>query len=160
MDSGGKGADNKGMSNFNDISALLEAFCQKGPPGCGCALAKDGKILYECYQGLANVEDRVPMTEDTVFRLFSMTKLIVCSAALIQFERGRFLLNEPLYEYFPEYRSHRLVKIQPNGGIVFEEAKNPMLIKHAFSMAVGLPHFFEQSPSAAAMKEAGRRPGT
>ncbi|MDR0641079.1 MAG: beta-lactamase family protein [Treponema sp.] len=142
------------MSNFNDISALLEAFCQKGPPGCGCALAKDGKILYECYHGLANVEDRVPMTEDTVFRLFSMTKLIVCSAALIQFERGRFLLNEPLYEYFPEYRSHRLVKIQPNGGIVFEEAKNPMLIKHAFSMAVGLPHFFEQSPSAAAMKEA------
>jgi CubicO group peptidase (beta-lactamase class C family) len=141
------------MSDFNNLSALLETFCQKGPPGCACALAREGKIIYEGYHGLANVENRTPLTEDTVFRLFSMTKLIVCTAALIQFERGKFLLNEPLYEYFPEYRRHRLVRTLPNGGVVYEEAKNPMLIKHAFSMAVGLPHPSDHSPTGVAMKE-------
>jgi CubicO group peptidase (beta-lactamase class C family) len=97
------------------------------------------------------VESGRPIAVDTVYRLFSMTKVIICTAAMILFERGKFLLNEPLYEYFPEYRKHRVVKVSPSGCVGFEEAKNPMLIKHAFSMAVGLPYGYANSPTSQAM---------
>lgn len=129
------------MSSFDDLSALLKQFCDQGLPGCGCALARDGELIYEGYFGKADRENGIPVTESTIFRLASMTKVVVCTAALMLFERGKFLLNEPLYEYFPEYRRQ----------------KNPMLIKHAFTMAVGLPHANGDSPTGIAMREVQRK---
>lgn len=139
------------MARFDDLSALLEKFVRNGPAGCGCAVAKDGKTLYEGYFGYADLESKRPVTEDTVYRLFSMTKVIICTAALMLFERGKFLLNEPLYEYFPEYRDTQVVVTGPSGMVYTRKAKNPMLVKHAFTMAVGLPYTFGDSPTVREM---------
>jgi CubicO group peptidase (beta-lactamase class C family) len=142
------------MSKYEDLSALMLRFVEKGPAGCACALAKDGKILYEGYFGKADLENSIPVTADTIFRLWSMTKVIICTAAMMEFEKGHFLLQEPLYEYFPEYRNPKVVKHLPNGGITFEEARNPLLIKHAFSMSVGLPYPNGDDPTSLAMRKA------
>ncbi len=139
------------MATFDDLSRLLEQFVKNGPAGCGCAVAKNGKILYEGYFGYADLEEKRPVTESTVFRLFSMTKVVICTAALMLFERGKFLLNEPLYEYFPEYKDTHVVITKPNGNVEIRKAKNPMLIKHAFMMAVGLPYPFGNSYTAREM---------
>lgn len=140
------------MANFDDLSALLEKFTKEGPAGCGCAVAKDGKVLYEGYFGYADIEEKRPITEDTVYRLFSLTKVVICTAALMLFERGKFLLNEPVYEYFPEYRDTKVLITEPNGNVHIEKTKNPMLIKHAFSMSNGLPYHFGDCISAREMK--------
>ncbi|HEX2945947.1 MAG TPA: serine hydrolase domain-containing protein [Clostridia bacterium] len=139
------------MARFDDLSAMLEKFVKNGPAGCGCAVAKDGKTLYEGYFGYADLESKRPVAEDTVYRLFSMTKVIICTAAMMLFERGKFLLNEPLYEYFPEYRDTQVVVTSPSGMVGTRKAKNPMLVKHAFSMAVGMPYAFGDSPTIRAM---------
>lgn len=139
------------MSNFNDLDALLKQFAENGPAGCACAVAKEGKILYQGYFGYADLEEKRPVTEDTVFRLFSMTKVIICTAALMLFERGKFLLNEPVYEYIPEYRHTKVFVQNPDGSTDVRDAKNPMLIKHAFTMAVGLPYPGDFSPTAREM---------
>jgi len=139
------------MATFDDLSRLLEQFVKNGPAGCGCAVAKNGKILYEGHFGYADLEEKRPVTESTVFRLFSMTKVVICTAALMLFERGKFLLNEPLYEYFPEYKDTHVVITKPNGNVEIRKAKNPMLIKHAFMMAVGLPYPFGNSYTAREM---------
>src|SRR5690554_5321230 len=68
----------KSMAKFDHLSRLLEQFVKIGPPGCGCAVAKDGKVLYEGYFGYADIEEKRPVAEDTVFRLFSMTRVINC----------------------------------------------------------------------------------
>lgn len=128
------------MGKFEDLSSLLEGFVENGLPGCACAVAKNGKTLYEGYYGYADIEEKKLITPDTVYRLFSMTKVIICAAALILFERGKYLLSEPLYEYFPEYKNPQMFKKDPNGNLNIVPAKNPMLIKHAFSHAVGLPY--------------------
>jgi len=141
------------MSKFEDMSALLEQFVKDGLPGCGCAVAKDGKILYEGYFGYADLEEKRPITEGTVYRLYSLTKVVICTAAMILFERGKFLLNEPIYEYIPEYRDTHVAITEPNGNIHIEKAKNPMLIKHAFCMSVGLPYHFGDSLSAQQMRK-------
>ncbi|GHV67221.1 serine hydrolase [Spirochaetia bacterium] len=140
------------MKDYKHLSALLQEFCRKDLAGCACALAKDGNILYEGYYGYADKEAGTPINESTVYRLYSMTKVIVCTAALILYERGKFLLNDPLYEYFPEYRRPLVVKNKAYGWPApFEEAKKPMLVKHAFTMAVGLPYAHGDSVSAMAM---------
>ena len=79
------------MSDFSDLSQLLEFITHNGPSGCACGVAKDGKIIYEGYAGLADIESSKPITEDTVYRLWSMTKVIICTAALMLFERGKYL---------------------------------------------------------------------
>lgn len=140
------------MARFDDLTRLLEEFVKNGPAGCGCAVAKNGETLYEEYFGYADLEDKRPVTEDTVYRLFSMTKVIICTAAMMLFERGKFLLNEPLYEYFPEYRDTQVFVNQPNGNIETRRTKNTMLIKHAFTMAVGMPYNFGNFPTAKEME--------
>lgn len=139
------------MSGYHDLSALLEQFVKTGPAGCGCAVAKNGETLYEGYFGYADLEEKRPVTEDTVYRLFSMTKVIICTAALMLFERGKFLLNEPVYAYFPEYRNTQVFITDSNGNVRVEKAKNPMLIKDAFTMSVGLPYAMGNSPTAVEM---------
>ncbi|MBM7583400.1 CubicO group peptidase (beta-lactamase class C family) [Caldicoprobacter guelmensis] len=86
------------MANFNDLSALLEGFIKRGLPGCGCAVAKNGEVLYEGYFGYADLEEKKPMNEESVFRIFSMTKVVICTAAMILYERGKFLLSDPISE--------------------------------------------------------------
>ncbi len=139
------------MARFNDLSALLEQFTKNGPAGCGCAIAKNGETLYQGYFGYADLEEKRPVAEDTVYRLFSMTKVIICTAAMMLFERGKFLLNEPVYEYFPEYRDTQVFVTEPDGTVHVRKAENPMLIKHAFTMSVGLPYPSENSPTAIEM---------
>lgn len=128
------------MANFKHLDELLQSFAGNTVPGCGCAVAQNGKILYEGYYGMADIEAGKPITADSIYRLFSMTKVIICTAAMIQFERGKFLLNEPFYNYFPEYRNTQVVDQAPNGSIFVRPAKNPMLVRDTFNMAVGLPY--------------------
>lgn len=142
------------MAKFDDLSNLLKKFVEDGLPGCGCAIAKDGKILYEGYFGYADLEGKKRISEDSVFRLFSMTKVVICTAAMILFEKGKFLLHEPIYEYFPEYKDTKVFVKDSNGKLHVERAKNPMLIKHAFTMAVGMPYpFLDDSPTAIEMRK-------
>lgn len=139
------------MAKFDDLSTLLKEFVKNGPAGCGCAVAKDGKTLYEGYFGYADLEEKKPITEDTIYRLFSMTKVVICTAAMMLFERGKYLLNEPIYEYIPEYKDTKVFVTDPNGNLHVEKARNPMLIKHAFSMAVGMPYPHGDSPTSRQM---------
>ncbi len=128
------------MSNMRHLSDLLESFTQSGPPGCALGIAQKGKIIYESYHGMADVDAQRPMDEGAVFRLFSMTKVIVCAAALILFERGKFLLSDPLSDYLPEYGEPRRVKVQPNGSLQIVPAARPLRVRDAFTMACGLPY--------------------
>ncbi|MDO3408916.1 serine hydrolase domain-containing protein [Saccharibacillus sp. CPCC 101409] len=136
------------MARFDDLSALLESFTEQGPAGCACMIARDGEIVYEGYFGRANREKGIAVGPDTVFRLYSMTKVIVCTAAMILFERGKFLLNEPLHRYLPEFKETKKLMIEPSGYVHVVPTENPVLIRHAFGMTTGHPYPFGESLSA------------
>jgi CubicO group peptidase (beta-lactamase class C family) len=141
------------MSKPADLTRLLDEFVKNGPSGCGAAVAQNGKILFEGYAGLADLETRRPITVDTTYRLFSMTKVIICTAAMILYERGQFLLNEPIAQYIPEFAHPKVVVTDHNGAQTLVDAKDPMLVKHAFMMAVGLPYHFGDSLTAQGIRK-------
>ncbi len=140
------------MSTTKDLDNLLDKFAAETVPGCGCIVMKDGKVLYEGYRGTADIATGRKVDENTIFRLYSMTKVIVCTAAMIQFERGAFLLNDPYYLYFPEYKNTMVADREGNGGFKIRPAKSPILVKHTFNMACGLPY---PSPTSGHPTDAG-----
>tara|TARA_B100000959_G_scaffold83923_1_gene89319 strand:+ start:10009 stop:11223 length:1215 start_codon:yes stop_codon:yes gene_type:complete len=65
-------------------------------------IARNGKVVYTETYGLADREENQPMTEDAIFRIYSMSKPITGVALMILYEEGKFFLNDPVARYIPE----------------------------------------------------------
>ena len=105
------------MGSFIYLDDFLKEHVKNGPAGCGCAVVQNDELLYEGYYGYADLEKKKIITPDTVYRQFSTTKVIICTAAMMLFERGRFLMDDPLYEYFPEWKDTMVADTGEDGGI-------------------------------------------
>ena len=64
-----------------------------------------GRIVHSALQGFADAERKAPMREDTIFRIYSMTKPITSVAFMMLVEEARVALDEPVHKYIPEWRS-------------------------------------------------------
>lgn len=126
------------MADFKELSRLLEEILEQGPVGCGCAVARNGEILFEEYHGVKDLESGEPITADSVYRQYSTTKVAVCTGAMMLLERGKFLLNDPIYEYFPEWKDTMVAQPEEDGSYRVRPAKRPILIRDCFSMAMGI----------------------
>ncbi len=109
-------------------------------PGCAAAVSLNGEIVYRGAYGRQGEGD-APMTTDSIFELCSASKVIVMTAALILFERGKFLLQEPISEYLPAYKNMNKYVLK-EGKWEVEPLENPILIEHCFHMACGMPYGF------------------
>ncbi|QAA34437.1 serine hydrolase domain-containing protein [Clostridium manihotivorum] len=128
------------MNQFERLTPLLKSFVEKGPAGCSCSVSRNGEELYRNFEGFADLENKRPITEDTIFRIYSMTKVITCTAALILYERGLFLLNDPLEEYLPEFKNPQVHRYTPYGALSTSPASRPITIKDLFTMSSGLTY--------------------
>ena len=126
------------MSKFKDVENLMHHFLEVGPVGCAVAIAQGEETLFEGCYGYADAAKTKPLAADNLFRLYSMTKVVASVCGLIQFERGKFLLNDPVSEYLPEYKNMSMQVKREDGGWDVVECKKPILMKHAFSMGVGV----------------------
>ena len=77
-------------------------------PGAVIAIARRGKLAYYEAFGYLDPEAGVPMPRDAIFSIASMTKPIFGVAAMMLYERGDLLLNEPLTSYLPELGQQRV----------------------------------------------------
>ncbi len=140
------------MSGKKDLDNLLRTFIDRGLPGAALSVCKDGEIIYESFCGYRDTDKTKPLTEDTLFRIHSITKVYSALCGMMEYERGAFLMDDPVSEYLPEYKNLLVSIPQEDGTFRVEEAKEPMLIRHLFNMRVG--HYsFGDNPTANAMKE-------
>jgi len=78
---------------------------RKEIPGAIVMIARHGKLAYVNVQGFRDVAKGEPLTEDAIFRLYSMTKPIVSIAAMALVEEGRMSIDEPVSKYIPEFKT-------------------------------------------------------
>ncbi|MDO4514739.1 MAG: serine hydrolase domain-containing protein [Lachnospiraceae bacterium] len=128
------------MSDFKDLDQLLQKYVDDGLPGCGMIICKKGEVLYENYCGWADKENGVKLTADHVFRQASLTKIAMYTTAMMLYEQGRFLMSDPLYEYFPEFRHSTKIVQHANGCMEEVPVDKPITIKQIFNMTCGLPY--------------------
>ena len=126
--------------DFTKVTEFLETQKAKGIAGCSCMIFKDDEKVYEHYTGYADIEKQIPVTADTIFRIYSMTKVIVCTAALQLYERGLYNLNDPLADYMPEFKNCKVYKTMPNGVVRVAPATNQITVKDLFTMRAGITY--------------------
>ncbi len=125
-------------------------------------VARHGKLVYSAAVGLRDRENKVPMSLDTRFRIFSMTKPITAVAVLMLYEDGKFHLDDPVSKFLPAFADSRVFSsVDAAGNIVTEPLKKPITIRHLLTHTSGLgygPGYDRTSPLAkawAAMSFAG-----
>ena len=91
-------------ARLREATSLLSRFVEEGKiAGAVAAVARHGKLAYLEAVGVQDLETRAPMTERSVFRIYSMSKFVTAVAAMMLYEEGRFELNDPVSKYLPEF---------------------------------------------------------
>ena len=83
--------------------------------GAVTLVARHGQVAWFKAQGMADREAGKPMQRDSIFRICSMTKPITSVAAMILYEEGRFLLDDPISRYLPEFKNPKVL-VKPASG--------------------------------------------
>ncbi|SFJ33936.1 CubicO group peptidase, beta-lactamase class C family [Paenibacillus sp. UNC496MF] len=125
--------------SFSKLKDYLNRFyAEKNVPGLGIAVYYKQEPVFEHYAGFSDVENRIEFGPDTIFRLYSATKVITCTALLQLFEAGAFKLGDPLHAYMPEYKDMAVRHRREDGAEELRSAQNPIAIEHLFSMSAGI----------------------
>jgi CubicO group peptidase (beta-lactamase class C family) len=128
------------MSNNTDLKELLESFVRMGPAGCGLSVCKNGKEIFHQYAGYADLETQRKLAKGDIIRLFSNTKVFTNVAALTLFEKGKFLLNDPIETYLPEFAHPTVGFFTGNGTYTIRPAASSIRIRDLMSMSSGLTY--------------------
>src|SRR6476620_1958368 len=82
---------------------LREQIAQGKVPGAILLIQQHGKPVYYEFLGVQDVVSKAPMTDKTIFRLFSMTKAITSVAAMMLVDEGKLKLEDPIAKYIPSF---------------------------------------------------------
>ena len=124
--------------NFENLKNFMDRLTSWRIPGNSISVCLDGKEVFNYQSGYENYEKKIPMTKGKLINVFSCSKPVTVVAALQLYEKGFFLLDDPLYDFIPEYR-HMFVK-DSDGNVT--DAKNPITLRHLFTMQSGFGYDF------------------
>ena len=112
-------------------TVIQEAVGSGAIVGTTVIVAKDGKVVYQRAAGFADREARRQMKKDEIFRLASMTKPIVCVAALALADRGQLSLEDPVTRWLPNFRPK------------LADGREPLItVRHLLTHTAGLTYGF------------------
>ncbi len=111
--------------------------------GIQVLVARHGKVVMHENLGFANVEDDNPISDQTLFRIFSMTKPVVGVAMMMLYEEGRYSLSDPLSMHIPEFEDLQVYAgIDENGRVLLDDIEREPtildLMQHTAGFTYGL----------------------
>lgn len=84
------------------VDEVFADYTKAGSPGCAVAVYRDGRISYTKGYGLANIEEDVPITAQTVFDIGSTSKQFTAASILLLEKEGKLSVNDEVRKYIPE----------------------------------------------------------
>ncbi|HEU0196390.1 MAG TPA: serine hydrolase domain-containing protein [Nevskiaceae bacterium] len=111
-------------------------------PGWQVQISRHGEVAYHENYGLRDMEARLPVADDTLFRIYSMTKPITTVAAMMLYEEGRFSLDDPIHHYLPAFSHLRVLTAGTALKPVTRPAAGPIRILHLLNHTSGLTYGF------------------
>ena len=113
-------------------------------PGTQLLVYRRGKIVHSTVQGFADLERKVPVKDDTIFRIYSMTKPITSVAFMMLVEEGRVALDEPVHKYIPEWKNLGVFQAGTYPAFLTKPPVRPMQIVDLLRHTSGLTYGFQQ----------------
>jgi CubicO group peptidase (beta-lactamase class C family) len=112
--------------------------------GAVVLIARDGEVVYRRAAGFADRESRTPMREDTLFRLASVTKPIVSTAAMVLVAQGKLSLDDDVTRWLPDFRP------------ALSDGKVPAItVRHLLTHTAGLGYRFAEADANGPYARAG-----
>jgi CubicO group peptidase (beta-lactamase class C family) len=113
-------------------------------PGTQLTVYRRGQLVHSSVQGLADIERKVAVKDDTIFRIYSMTKPITSIAFMMLVEEGRVALEEPVHRYIPEWKNLGVFQAGVWPAFLTRPASRPMQIVDLMRHTSGLTYGFQQ----------------
>jgi CubicO group peptidase (beta-lactamase class C family) len=134
----GDGASKTAVEITADHIVRLRALLQKAVDdgyfaGVTSCVVQRGRVLQREAFGLRDVEERLPMANDTIFRIASSTKPIIAAGMLALYEEGRWKLDDEVAKHVPELAR---VKVREKDGSIVDPVQ-PMLMRHLMCHGIG-----------------------
>ncbi len=144
--------------NFSILTDYLNSLVyQKNTPCVDCIVYQNHKMIYRHFAGKSDLEADKDIVGDELYFIFSMTKIITCVAALQLYEKGKYNLDDPVSKFLPEFAKMKVgtdnldlekVNKVASGTVIGDTAnhsengyaKNPITVRHLFTMTAGLDY--------------------
>lgn len=144
---------------FDKITEYLDSLLDKGIPSFDCIICRDNREIYRHMGGKVDFNHRIGVSEDTLYLVFSMTKIQTMTAVMQLVEQGRISLEDEVARYLPAYANLK-VETEKNGEKTVEDCDTPMLIKHLVSMQSGLDYDLNRAGIASVLRARGMQATT
>jgi CubicO group peptidase (beta-lactamase class C family) len=119
-------------------------------------VARDGKMVDMQAFGFQDVDARMPMRPDSLFRIMSMTKPITSVAIMMLFEEGKLALTDPVSRFIPAFREMKVAVRGAQGDVSTVPARRQITIRDLLTHRSGLTYgFIDNGPVGSAYREAG-----
>ncbi len=151
--------DSVGLSpdRLSRISDAMQPYVENDQvAGLMTLVYRRGEIAhYETY-GQRDLQTEAPMTPNTLFRIYSMTKPITTVAALMLYEEGHFQLDDPVARYLPAFEDVQVYDTTASGEPTRVEPRRPMTIRDLLTHTSGLTYgVFSDTPVDSMYREVG-----
>jgi len=113
--------------------------------GWQIVVARQGQVAHASVYGQRDLEAGAPVTEDTLWRIYSMTKPITSVAAMMLWEEGRFELTDEISRWLPEFANVRVYDKGSTGRFYTVPAIEPIRVWHLLTHTSGLTYGFTQT---------------
>ncbi len=123
------------------IAPVMEQFVRDGKfPGISLTVARKGQVVYQQEFGYADVEKKVPLAKDAIYRIFSMTKPITGVAVMILYEEGRFALDDPVSKFVPCFKDLQVAEAETAEGLTLVKAEREVTIRDLLRQTSGFSY--------------------
>jgi CubicO group peptidase (beta-lactamase class C family) len=129
------------------LDRRMQRFVDEGQhAGIVLLLARKGRLVDWRTWGYRDVARQLPMEKDTIFRIYSMSKVITSVAVMTLHEEGRLKLDDPVAKYLPELKAPRVFKGGTAAAPILAPARTPITIKHLLTHTAGFIYGFGNEP--------------
>ncbi|MDR2404684.1 MAG: beta-lactamase family protein [Spirochaetaceae bacterium] len=143
---------------LQNVDAYLRRIIDQGQvSGAGGLIIRHGVWAYKKSFGLRDIKNNVPMEDDSIYRIFSMSKTFTVVAAMTLYERGLFKLHDPIGEFLPAFKNMQVAEHDSRGLLQIVPAKRPITFWNLFTMTSGIPYPGDDSYSARLQAEGNKK---
>ncbi|HET7180359.1 MAG TPA: serine hydrolase domain-containing protein [Chryseosolibacter sp.] len=131
------------------IDHLLEARLKEQTiPGAVALIIRHGKVVYYKSFGFSDISKKTPLKKDDIFRIASQSKAITALAVMMLWEEGKFLLDDRVSQYIPEYAHQKVLKSfdKTDSSFTTEPANRDVTIRDLLTHSSGIDYAVIGSP--------------
>jgi len=129
------------IDTLSKADSMMQALVDEGKLPCiSTMILKEGELVHRRTIGLANIEENRALEEETIFRIYSMSKPITAAALMILYDDGKFQLDDPVAGYIPEFQE---TKVWVDGEAVAQE--EAFTIRHLLTHTAGFCYGWDVS---------------